>query len=66
VEKPEGKDHYEDLGVDGILLKLILKKSDGWEWIDQVQDTSSGLLWTRQWTFGLHKTRVNAWIAENY
>jgi hypothetical protein len=29
VEKPEGKDHYEDLGVDGILLKLILKKSDG-------------------------------------
>jgi hypothetical protein len=26
--------------------------------------TSGGLLWTRQWTFGLHKRRGISWLAE--
>jgi hypothetical protein len=38
VRNSEGKDHYEDLGADGILLKLILKISEGESmgWIGKV------------------------------
>jgi hypothetical protein len=37
---PEGKNHLEDLGVDGrIILKLIFRKCDGsMDWINLSQD----------------------------
>ena len=50
------RDHLEDLAVDGsILLKWIL---DGRAWTGLIClriGKGGGLLWTRQWTFGLHK-----------
>jgi hypothetical protein len=35
-ENPRQRDHLEDLGVDGRILKLIFKMWDGWgtNWID--------------------------------
>jgi len=40
VGRPEGKNHFEDLGVDGrIILKWISKKWDGEAW--------TGLIWFR-------------------
>jgi hypothetical protein len=40
VGRPEGWNHFEDLGVDGrIILKCTFKKGDeGMEWIDLAQD----------------------------
>jgi hypothetical protein len=40
VGKPEGKNHLEDLGVDGrMILKWTFKKWDGdMEWIDLTKD----------------------------
>jgi hypothetical protein len=39
VGKPEGRNHLEDPGVDGIILKCIFKKWDGGlQWIDMAQD----------------------------
>jgi hypothetical protein len=38
VGRPEGRNHLEDLGVDGIILKWIFKKCDGMGWIDMAQD----------------------------
>jgi hypothetical protein len=32
IGKPDGKDHKEDLGVDGNTLKWILRKSGGLLW----------------------------------
>jgi len=32
VERPEGKDHVEDLGIDEKILKWILKKWDEEAW----------------------------------
>ena len=42
VEKPEGKNHLGDPGVDGrIILKWIFRKRDvgGMDWIDLSQDS---------------------------
>ena len=43
VGKPEGKNHLEDLGVNGrMILKWIFKKRDGeMDWIDLVQNRDS-------------------------
>jgi hypothetical protein len=40
VEKPDGRNHLKDLGVDGrIILKWILEKWDGgMDWIDVAQE----------------------------
>jgi hypothetical protein len=40
VGKPEGRNHLEDPGVDGMtILKWISKKWDGdMDWIDMAQD----------------------------
>jgi hypothetical protein len=40
VGKPEGRNHFEDPGVDGrIILKLIFEKWDGgMNWIDLAED----------------------------
>jgi len=41
VGKPEGRNHWEDLGVDGEILRLISRRWDvgiwtglGWPWIE--------------------------------
>jgi hypothetical protein len=68
AQKPEGKDHLEDVGVDErIMLKFILNKWDGrlrtgliWFRIG----TSGGLFWTRKWTIWFHKIVGISWIAE--
>ena len=41
MEKPEGRNHLGDQGVDGrIILKLIFEKWDGGvNWIDLAQDS---------------------------
>jgi len=45
VEKPEGRDHLEELGIDWrILLKWIFKQWDGVAW--------TGLIWLRTGTGG--------------
>jgi hypothetical protein len=45
VGRPEGRNHFEDPGIDGrIILKWIFKKWDGWAW--------GGLLWLRIGTGG--------------
>jgi hypothetical protein len=45
MERPKGKNHLEDLGVNGsIILKCFLKKWDQEAWI--------GLLWVRIRTGG--------------
>jgi hypothetical protein len=39
-ENPRQRDHLEDVGVDGRILKLFFKMWDGWStnWIDLAQD----------------------------
>jgi hypothetical protein len=44
VGRPDGKNHLEDLGVDGRILKWIFKKWDGEAW--------TGLIWLRIGTGG--------------
>jgi hypothetical protein len=47
VEKPDGKNHLGDIGIDGrIILKLFLGKVDGGAW--------TGLIWLRMRTSGGH------------
>ena len=47
VGKPNGKDHFEDTGVDGrIILRRIFKKEDVRVW--------SGSSWLRIATYGRH------------
>jgi hypothetical protein len=54
----KGRDHWEDLGVGGrITLRWTLGRQGsmgrtGFSWLRIW--SSSGLLWTRQWTFGFH------------
>jgi len=39
VGKPAGKDHWEDLSVDGRIISKLIKTSDGGvNWIDPAQD----------------------------
>jgi hypothetical protein len=68
VQKPEGKNHLEDIGFGGrIILKLILNK-----WNERVRTrliwfrigTSGGLFWTRKGIFWLHKILGISWIVE--
>jgi hypothetical protein len=42
VGKPEGKSHYEDEIVDGLIIKLISERLDVW----------TGLIWLRIGTSG--------------
>ena len=44
VGRPDGKNHLEDLCVDGRILKWIFKKWDGEAW--------TGLIWLRIGTGG--------------
>jgi hypothetical protein len=45
VGRPEGRDHLEDIGVDGkVIAKWIFKKWDGEPW--------TGLIWLRTGTGG--------------
>jgi hypothetical protein len=40
----------------------------GWAGVDWIWlriGTDGGLLWMRQWTSGLHKTRGISWLAED-
>jgi hypothetical protein len=39
VGRPEGKNHLEDPGVDGRIVKCIFRKWDGGlDWMDMAQD----------------------------
>jgi hypothetical protein len=52
----KGREHLTDLGIHGrIILEWIL---GGKVW------TSSGLLWTWQWTFRFYKRQEISWLAE--
>jgi hypothetical protein len=47
-----------------IILKWILQRQDGVEWTGLIwlrTVNSVGLLWTRQWIFGLHKMFRSSW-----
>jgi hypothetical protein len=47
VGRPDGKNHYANLAIDGrIILKWIFKKWDGVAW--------TGLLWLRTGAGGRH------------
>jgi hypothetical protein len=47
VERPDGKNHLEDLGIDGmIMLKCIFKKRNWEAW--------TGLIWLRIGTVGVN------------
>ena len=52
VDKPEGKNHLDDLGMDGtITLQCILKKLYGKVWVEFIwlsTGTSDGLLRIQQ------------------
>jgi hypothetical protein len=49
VGKPEGRNHLEDVSVDGkIILNWIFKKRDGGvDWMDMTQDTTGDGHFTR-------------------
>jgi hypothetical protein len=61
VVKSKGRTSFEDRGIDErIILKWILEKLDVGAWMGSILlriRTSGGLLWTRWWTFVLHKLR---------
>jgi hypothetical protein len=57
--EPEGRDHSEDPGVDGITLKWIFKTGLTWLWTGR----SGGLVWTRLQTFEFHEMRGNFFIS---
>ena len=64
--KPEGKNHWGDLDVDGrIILRWIFGKWEvletGWSWLRI--GTDGGHLWIRWWTFGFYKVRGVSWLA---
>ena len=47
MERPDGKNHLEDLGIDGmIMLKCIFKKRNWEAW--------TGLIWLRIGTVGVN------------
>jgi len=68
LENLKGRDQSEDLGVDGkTILEWILEKyggkgCTGCIWLS-IQ-IAGGLLWTRRWTYELHKRRGISWLAE--
>jgi hypothetical protein len=68
VGKPEGKNHLEDLGVDGrITLKWTFKKWDGgMEWIDLAQERNRWrAVMNAVMDFRFHKMREVSWLAED-
>jgi hypothetical protein len=32
IKKPEGRDHLEELGINGRISEWTLKEQDGWVW----------------------------------
>jgi hypothetical protein len=66
--KPEGKNHLEDLGVDGwMTLKLTFKKWDGGlEWIDLAQERDRWRAVVNEvMDFRFHKIRGVSWLTED-
>jgi hypothetical protein len=53
----------EDLDLDGIItVKWIVRVWTGFALLET--GPSGGLLWTRHWNFGFHKTQGISWPAE--
>ena len=67
VGKPEGKNHLEDLAVDGrMILKWTFKKWDGgMEWIDLAQERNRWrTVVNAVMDFSFHKIRGVSWLVE--
>ena len=61
------KGHFGDLRIYGRKIKWILKKLDGvamTEFMWYSRDSNSRLLWTWQWTFGLHIMKGISGLSE--
>jgi hypothetical protein len=61
VGRPEGKNHLEDLDIDGrIILKCMFRSEMGWHALvssDSGQGQVAGDCECHKWTYGLHKMR---------
>lgn len=63
-ENLKGREHVEDLGVDGQILKCMLKKQVDWIHL-QGTETSGGLWWTRQMNFEFLKGGGISWKTKS-